>query len=599
MTATRDASAGDDDPDLPIGGQVGPYVLLDRLGRGGMGEVFLARDPRLDRPVALKCLLASEDAGRDLRTAVVREARSAARITHPHVAAIYDVVEHGGRPFIVMEYVPGETLAALLRTGPVAPARAIVFARQIADALAAAHASGIVHRDLKPSNIQVTPRGGIKILDFGIAMALASFETTRTSAGSAATPLGQPGTPPYMSPEQRLGGAVDERSDLFSLAVILYEMVIGRRPFAAPLSSRLVPPLREAPRADDLDPRIPRPLADLIARGLAADPLARFQSAGEMADALRGLEREWTSAPAPRPLPPPVVGRLWRVAGGGAAALVGVWGLGWISSAAFNNTMGRTAAFGAEPLLAHLMWGARSLVAPVVYAAVALIGAWTVEFTGRVLRRTPGLTKVVEELTTRTGRAAAALAFDDAATLAQGLATVGAVSLGLAAWRFASLIGAWSTQVSSGPGDLLWRLGPVNADEKILYRALLTGLFVALAAGLVRVVRLRRALGRSESARGVAALAIVLALVLLMNEAPYRILWQNAAPRGTYRGARCYVIGTAADDLLLFCPELAPPRNRIVRAGDPAFLPGGFVESVFTPAGGTASPAVPAGVHRR
>ncbi len=591
MTSTRGAPEGGDVPDLPIGGRVGPYILVGHLGRGGMGEVFLGRDPRLDRDVALKCLLTADGAGLDLRAAVVREARAAARVVHPHVAAIYDVLEHDGRPFIVMEYVAGETLSALLKDGALPPARAVAIARDIADALAAAHASGVVHRDLKPSNIQVTPRGGIKILDFGIATALASAATTRTSAGGARDP--RAGTPPYMSPEQRLGGEVDERSDLYSLAVILFEMTTGRRPFPAADSLSAAAAIRAAPRADHVHPGVPRALADVIAKGLAAGPLERFQSAGELAGALRGVADELAGA---RPVPgggETSTGRWGRRAGLGGAALGTIWTLGWIGSAAFNNTMGRTGAFAAEPLLQHLAWGARSLVAPAAYAAAALVIVRAAEFAGRLLSRAPAVARVADDVSTRSGRLAATLSLDEPGTLAQGLATIGAAALALAAWRFANLIGAWSTKVSSGPEEVLWRLGPDNTDEKVLYRAALTMLFILLGAGLLRVLRLRRVLGRSDRGGSVAALAIVTVSVLLMNEAPYRILWQNAAPRGSYFGARCYIIGTAREERLLFCPALPPPRNRIVRIDDPGWAGAGIVESVFTTTGFAAEPSRP------
>ncbi|MEO8521989.1 MAG: serine/threonine-protein kinase [Acidobacteriota bacterium] len=574
-----------------MGSQVGPYVLLDHLGRGGMGEVFLGRDPRLDRSVALKCLLTPEGAAPDLQNSVVREARAAARISHPHVAAIYDVVEHDGRPFIVMEYVPGETLAALLKRGALAPARAVAIGREIAEALTAAHASGVVHRDLKPANIQVTPRGGIKILDFGIATALASLATTRTSAGASAPPDVMAGTPPYMSPEQRLGGDVDERSDLYSLAVILFEMTTGRRPFPSGGGlSAYAASMRRAPRADDVEPRVPRALADVIERGLASNPSSRFQSAGEMAAALGAQEADEERGEGSGAADAHRAGRHWQwtALGGaalGGAALGAVWTLGWIISAAFNNTMGRGGAFGTEPPLQYFIWGGKSLVAPIAYAAAALVAVRIVDFGGRVLAKAPAFARLAEDVGTRTGRLAAILSLDEPSTLAQGLATAGAAALGVAAWRFSGLINAWSAKVSIGPDDVLWRLGPANADEKILYRAVLTMLFVTLGAGLLRVLRLRRVLGRPGRRGGLAALVIVVLSALLMNEAPYRILWHSAAPRGSYFGARCYVIGATPADRLLFCPGLPPPRNRIVRVDDPGFVPAGIVESVFTAAG--------------
>ncbi len=586
MASSREGSAGDGDPGLPLGSQVGPYVLLDHLGRGGMGEVFLGRDPRLDRSVALKCLLTPEGAAPDLRDSVVREARAAARITHPHVAAIYDVVEHAGRPFIVMEYVPGETLAALLKRGALAPARAVAIGREIAEALAAAHASGVVHRDLKPANIQVTPRGGIKILDFGIATALTTLATTRTSAGASPPRNVMAGTPPYMSPEQRLGGDVDERSDLYSLAVILFEMTTGRRPFPSGDGlSAYAASMRSAPRADDVEPRVPRALADVIERGLASNPSSRFQSASDMAAALGAQEAD--EARGERSSRVRRGGRSWQWTALGGAALGAVWTLGWIVSAAFNNTMGRAGAFGAEPPLQYFIWGGKSLVAPIAYAAAALVAVRIVDFSGRVLTKAPAIARLAGDVGTRTGRLAAILSLDEPSTLAQGLATAGAAALGVAAWRFSELINAWSTNVSSGPDDVLWRLGPANADEKILYRAVLTMLFVTLGAGLLRVVRLRRALGRPGRRGGLVALVIVVLSAVLMNEAPYRILWHSTAPRGSYFGARCYVIGATPADRLLFCPGLAPPRNRIVHVDDPGFVPAGIVESVFTAAGPT------------
>ena len=194
---------------------MGPYVVVDRIGRGGMGEVFLARDPRLDRPVALKCVLSRQSGGPDVRNRIINEARAAARITHPGIAAVHDVVDHDGRTFIVMEYVQGQNLAAVLAHESMPIARVVEIGWQLADALTAAHRVGIIHRDLKPANVQVTKDGSVKILDFGIAMALVSATTdrTRTDPGSAAPEWLNQGTPPYMSPEQLLGIGVDQRTE--------------------------------------------------------------------------------------------------------------------------------------------------------------------------------------------------------------------------------------------------------------------------------------------------------------------------------------------------------------------------------------------------
>ena len=591
------AIAGEGQPDLATGSRVGPYLILHRLGRGGMGEVFLARDPRLDRSVALKCLLTSRGGSEDLRARVIREARSAARITHAHVAAVYDVVEHAGRAFIVMEYVEGESLAVLLKRESLPPDRVVAIGRQIAAALAAAHGGGIVHRDLKPANIQVTPDGSIKILDFGIAKALASLTTTRTSTTGVADTRGpQPGTPPYMSPEQLLGRSVDERSDLFSLAVILFEMATGRRLFPSndPLAV-LVATVRKLPRADSIDSKVPPELADLIAKGLAADPADRFQSAVEMAAALDAVREELHSTASGRDNaraiePPQLTPRVVRALVLLALTPIVLWTLGRVSSAAFNTTLGLTGAFAAEPLLQPLVWGTKSLVAPCVYAALAIVIVWAAGFVFRLLAIIPSIARVIDAAHERWRRVAARLSLDDPIVLAQGLATLGTAAIAMVTWRFFDLIQAWGTMINTGPSELLWRLGPSNVDEKVLYRAILTVLFLALGAGLVRVLKLRARLGTSGHTGGLAALVLVIVAVLLMNEAPYRILWKSYAQRSEYNGARCYVIGKDGAESLLFCPDSPPPRNRIVHANDPAFRPSGVLENMFTVGGAHQHP---------
>ena len=298
-------SDGEDDEDeladLRPGTNVGPYVIVDRLGRGGMGQVFLGTDPRLHRKVALKCLISSHLEGEERRHRILHEARAAAGISHPNVATIHDVIEHDGRAFIVMEYVEGESLAARLKRERLPIETVIAIGRQLASALAAAHASGVVHRDLKPGNIQLLPDGTIKVLDFGVAKAMAiassSAATTRTpSAGMRRE--AQAGTPGYMSPEQMLGHDVDERSDIFSLGIILYEMTTGRRPFpASDILSLLVAMAKQPPRADADDVRVPRELAELIAKAIAIDAADRFQSA---ADVERALNLTRTTRPAKR-----------------------------------------------------------------------------------------------------------------------------------------------------------------------------------------------------------------------------------------------------------------------------------------------------------
>ncbi len=285
----------DEDDELEAGTCIGPYVIVGSIGRGGMGHVFLGSDPRLRRKVALKCVMRSL-AGSERRSQILHEARAAASIMHPNVAAIHDVVEHLDRAFIVMEYVEGESLAARLRRERLPIDDVIAIGRQLAAALAAAHAGGVVHRDLKPGNVHFAADGTVKVLDFGIANAPAAANAAATAGGTSAAGsehdvhLPQAGTPPYMSPEQLRGGRVDRRSDIYSLGVVLFEMATGQRPHAQTDAADLIAAIASGtPRADAVDRRVPKALADIIAGALAVDVESRYQSAGEVGAALDRL----------------------------------------------------------------------------------------------------------------------------------------------------------------------------------------------------------------------------------------------------------------------------------------------------------------------
>jgi hypothetical protein len=583
-------------PDVSVGSRVGPYIILSQIGKGGMGQVFLGRDPRLDRRVALKCLLASSEGREDLRDRIVREARAAARITHSHVAAVHDVVEHEGRAFIVMEYVEGESLAALIKQNALPAARVIAIGRQLAAALAAAHAGGVIHRDLKPANIQVMPDGSVKILDFGIALALGTVASTTRAAefGVLTEPRGfQAGTPAYMAPEQLLGRTVDERSDLFSLSVILFEMATGRRPFRSgePLDV-LVESLKMLPRADRINAGVPKALADLIARGLATYPQDRFQSAAEMGAALDALAAERSSVDGRHGSsvaagPSITVRRLaWAVAGV-LSIPVALWCLGRVTSAAYNTTLERTGSFASEPAQAYVVWGFRSLVAPSVQSALAIAFLGTLLFVARLLSLARPLAHAFNGMRKRYRALASALSLDDPRVVAQGLATAGVLALCLVYWRFSALIQAWAVTISSAQPERLLPLGPANEDEKVLYRATLTLLFLMFSAGLLRVVQLRRRLGTRGGGGGLAAVTVVVAALLALNEVPYRILFRSQALRITYGDLRCYVIGEDPQRWLLYCPDAAPPRNRIIQRSDPSVRSSGVMESIFTVPGET------------
>src|SRR5262245_17406106 len=194
---------------------IGPYAVIEQLGAGGMGRVYLANDTRLKRRVALKCLLSSKVGSAERRARILQEARAAARISHPNVATVYDIIEHGDRAFIVMEYVEGENLARRMSRDRLPLDRVVTIGRQLSAALGAAHAQQIVHRDLKPGNIQIARDGSVKVLDFGVAQAISIGAPPTDGATTASPPavgrLGG-GTPAYMSPEQLFERPVDQRS---------------------------------------------------------------------------------------------------------------------------------------------------------------------------------------------------------------------------------------------------------------------------------------------------------------------------------------------------------------------------------------------------
>lgn len=268
----------------------GRYEIVRSLGWGGMAEVHLAVDRQLGREVAVKVIrdrFADDDR---FLARFRREARAAAALSHPNVVAVHDVGTHEGRPFIVMEFVPGRTLAELVRDGgPMAPTAAAEIGEAVARALGAAHAAGIVHRDVKPGNVMVTGDGRVKVLDFGIARALRWTPLTETPAVQ--------GTAEYMAPEYVRGEGADARSDLYSLGAVLYELLTGRPPFTGDSALQVAykhleeaPPLPEAVR-----PGIPAGLSAVVLRCLSKHPGDRYRRAAEVA---ADLGQAITSRPA-------------------------------------------------------------------------------------------------------------------------------------------------------------------------------------------------------------------------------------------------------------------------------------------------------------
>ncbi|HVE66911.1 MAG TPA: serine/threonine-protein kinase, partial [Thermoanaerobaculia bacterium] len=323
---------------LSAGSRLGPYEIVSPLGAGGMGEVYLAKDSRLDRTVAIKVLASHLSASPEVRQRFEREAKTISQLSHPHICAVHDVGREGDTEYLVMEYLEGATLADRLAKGPLALEQTLRFGVQIADALDRAHRQGIVHRDLKPGNVMLT-KSGLKLLDFGLAKAFgpAGREPfTELPTQQALTQEGAIlGTFQYMAPEQLEGRGADARTDIFAFGVVLYEMATGRKAFSGATQASLVSSiLRDEPGPiSQLAPASPPLLDRVVQTCLAKDPDDRWQSAADVKRELLWIaEAPRGSSGVAGPIAAPVRTNRERLAWGLAA----LFGAGLIALAALR-----------------------------------------------------------------------------------------------------------------------------------------------------------------------------------------------------------------------------------------------------------------------
>jgi eukaryotic-like serine/threonine-protein kinase len=310
---------------LAANSKLGPYDIKSMLGVGGMGEVYRARDSRLNRDVAIK-VLREDGASADSRRRFEREARAVAALNHSNIVAVYDFGVENGQQYIVSELIEGESLRSLLHGKPVSVRKLIEIAAQVADGLAAAHAAGVVHRDLKPENIMLAKDARVKILDFGLARATTSPRRATGEEETAAAPADETkhltgegavlGTASYMSPEQALGKMVDYHSDQFSFGLILHEMASGKQAFARNSSVETMAAIvRDEP--SPIEEKIPAPLKWIIDRCLHKEPEQRYESTRDLYRDLRNLRDHFSEAYASGALGPvaaqQATARIWKI----------------------------------------------------------------------------------------------------------------------------------------------------------------------------------------------------------------------------------------------------------------------------------------------
>src|SRR5450432_1153091 len=293
---------------LAAGTRLGPYEILAPIGAGGMGEVYKARDSRLERMVAIKVLPAHTASSAEARQRFEREAKTISQLSHPHICALYDVGREGETEYLVMELLEGETLSDRLAKGALPLEQTLRYGVEIADALDKAHRQGIVHRDLKPGNVMIT-KSGVKLLDFGLAKAMApaarpgSLTSLPTQQGltQEGTILG---TFQYMAPEQLEGKEADGRTDIFAFGAVLYEMATGKKAFAAPSQASLITAIMSAdpPSISSLQPMTPAALDRVVRTCLAKDPEDRWQTAHDVLLQLKWIQEGGSLAGVPIPV---------------------------------------------------------------------------------------------------------------------------------------------------------------------------------------------------------------------------------------------------------------------------------------------------------
>ena len=602
VTSDPRGLAGGHSESEPVHREWAHLRIIEEIGRGGFGRVYRAWDTTLAREVALK-LVAIPELDPEVAAEVLEEGRMLARVRHPNVVTVYGARQIGQEFGLWMELVRGRSLADVVRKdGPFGPEEAAVVTLSVCRALAAVHAKNLVHRDVKAQNVMRESGGRILLMDFGAGWDAGMPD--RESWGRT------PGTPNYMAPEVIAGHRATPASDIYSVGVLMYFLVTGRHPFEGRTLAEIAMDhgLKRRRLLGDDRPDLPDEFIRVVDRALALDPRERFSTAGALIQELarrefRGTDDLGTTSGPARPAvdleePPatPASGSIlqlrpagrrwtWKVVGElGLAAGFVPWLLGLLTSAALNVTLGRPSAFANESVLVWWVWGINVLVPPLIYMSGAVLAALLLRSAWRLMRRVIApLDRTAAMVEQGTGRFLAQ-GFEDVNVRGQALVLVEAAAIVCIAWVFWDVVRAQSSLINeAGPAEIR-PLAPGNVLQRVAYGWSVDALILVggiLWFGLIQARRRRGLLPLdATAAAGVAGLVLAF---LLMWALPYRVTWHNEFQRVQYNGDRCYAIGRRAEELLLHCPEISPPHNRVVSRSDPGLRHEDVIESIFTP----------------
>ena len=540
----------------------GRFLLLEKIGEGGYGSVYRAWNPDLQMEIAIK-LLHKQVPDRTLREQLLEEGRALARIQHEHVVRVLGIESHGDQIGLCMEFVPGQTLDAYLGSrGVLNDREATQIGLQLSRALAAVHAAGFVHRDVKARNVMRRPDGRIVLMDFGTGYKLRR---------SGAAPFDVIGTPRYMAPEVLNSQAPTPCSDVYSAGVLMYHLVTGGYPVEGGSFEELQRAHAAQARQSlsERRPDLPRAFRQVVAKSLAPSPSQRYPTAAAMLEAYERLGRKRS------------VFRVLAESAVFALAIAVAWlVLGAMNSLVFNRLLGRP-DFANEGWIDSLRWGARSTLAPGVLLLMGLIGLSVLMAVRRLILRLSARARRWEEGIVTAWRRRN---LDDPVVLASFALIASVAGLCAAIWAFSPLLVSLVQivpSVSTAPIDSMRYLSPQFFSYHENYRITFTWLTIACVALWYPVVTAARRRGERLHRGMVAGGVAVTALSVLFLNFPYRLLTQSHFEAATWRGNACYILGARGDDWLLFCPDLDPPRNKIVSRSSDEVQHAGAIEKIF------------------